>query len=63
MMDDEAWEHACVVAGLRSERLSEVDEMIAVYQEDGYMAQAMWPPGSEERYAMSAVVVMRPFRG
>jgi hypothetical protein len=63
MADDEAWDRACAVAGLRSERLNEVDEMIRIYQQDGPVAQAMWPIGSDERYAMSAVVVMRPRRG
>jgi len=62
-VDDESWDYACAVAGLRSERLNEVDEMIRIYREDGPTAHSMWPPGSEARHAMSAVIVMRPGRG
>lgn len=62
-MDDETWDLACSTAGLRSERLNEVDEMIRIYKEDGPAAHSMWPVGSEARYAMSAVVLMRPRRG
>lgn len=62
-MDDESWDLACSAAGLRSERLHEVDEMIRTYKEDGPIARGMWPAGSEARHAMSAVVRMRPHRG
>lgn len=62
-MTDETWDYACCVAGLRSERLNEVDEMIRIYKEDGPAARAMWPPASEARYAMSAVVIMRARHG
>lgn len=62
-MDDESWDYACAIAGLRSERLNEVDEMIRIYQEDGPAARSLWPIGSHARYAMSAIVVSRPRRG
>jgi hypothetical protein len=63
VVDDQTWDIACAAAGIRSERLSEVDEMIRVYQQDGMMAHAMWPPGSDARHAMSAVVLLRRGRG
>jgi len=56
------WDEACTVAGIRAERLNEVDEMIRIYRDGEIWASAWWPEGSYQRQAMQEIIEMRPTR-